>query len=174
MSIEETQLETTTLKSEAPPKGDTGPKLVHRVPLVVVLAVAVFFLLKSYQLSIGSLTEPGPGMWPFVVSLALMLAVVCALIVEKGSYFESFDGGTVLAILGIISLGGFVVLFSHTGMILPGVLFLVFWLRFLGKESWRLSALIAVGSTLAAYFLFVVGLGVIFPDDIIAQLWGGR
>ena len=49
----------------------------------------------------------------------------------------------------------------------PTLLLLFAWLRFLGRESWLSSAVIAVASTAVAYALFIIGLGVPLPHLIV-------
>ncbi|NUQ90863.1 MAG: tripartite tricarboxylate transporter TctB family protein, partial [Glycomyces artemisiae] len=57
-------------------------------------------------------------------------------------------------------------LFEVVGFELPTLLLLFAWLRFLSRESWLTSAVVAVSATAVAYALFILGLGVPLPHII--------
>jgi len=65
--------------------------------------------------------------------------------------------------LGVLSLGVFVVLFDVVGFQIPTLLLFVFWLKFLGGESWRTTLIISMLSTIGFYVLFVTLLGIPLP-----------
>lgn len=98
--------------------------------------------------------------------LGAVLAASSAVLLIFGRRAEDYEKltGRVLAIaLGVVSLGLFVVLFQRVGFELPTLLVFVFWLRFLGGESWRTTILVATGTTAAFYVLFIVVLGTSLP-----------
>ena len=152
----------------------TPSRLVSSIPLIAVLAIALGFYVQTRDMKLGTLAEPGPAMWPMILILGLVGVSILGLSVNLTEGIERFNSGSLQVMAGIVGLCLFVVLFSHTGMILPGILFLTFWLRVLWRETWQLSVAIAAGSSLLGYFLFVGLLGVSFPPDLIAGLWGGR
>lgn len=133
----------------------------------VPLALGVAALLASLNLPVGSLTRPGSGFWPLVVSVALIassLAVFASGADEDEEPFtrESLRTGAVLA--GLVA---FVVLFTYFGFVLPATLLLVFWLRWISHESWRMTVAVTVSAVTVFYVLFAIVLGVPFPYDII-------
>lgn len=151
-----------------------APRWNGRAPLLVLLAVGGVFLALALQMEWGSLAEPGPGLWPTIVAVVLVVITLAALVVENGRYAEKFTVDSGRALVGFVLLVATAWAFSYVGLILAGTLFLLIWLRFLSDESWRLSIPVAVAAPLACHALFVVALGVYLPDDVVAQLWGGR
>lgn len=134
---------------------------------VVPLAIGVFFMVRAYQLSIGELTDPGPGLWPFIASAVIVVSSVVALVVGSDNEgYERFTSGIATVALGLLSLGVFILLFEQIGFVIPGFLTLVFWLRFIGGESWRLTLIISGIAILAFYVVFVVLLGVPIPSGV--------
>ena len=147
---------------------------IYRLGSIVALAVSVFFVASAYQLSLGSLTEPRPGLWPFLVGLAMAASSVALLFTDDREDYQRFTGRFRFIIFGLLSLAAFIVAFAFLGFILPGFLTFVFWLRFLGEEPWGRALGLAALFTALFYILFVLLLRVPFPDDVVAMLWGGE
>lgn len=148
---------------------------MYRLGGLVALAVGVFFMVSAYQLSFSLPMQPGPGpgAWPFLVSAVMVASSTIVLLTDRGEDYERFTGRVGVIGLGLASLAVFIVAFAFLGFILPGFLTLAFWLRFLGGESWRTTLLLSVLFTAIFYVLFVPLLGVPFPRDVVAILWGG-
>lgn len=148
---------------------------MYRLGGLATLAVGVFFMVGAYQLSFSLPTQPGPGpgLWPFLVSVVMVASSVVVLFTDRREDYERFTGRVGIIGLGLASLVVFIVAFAYVGFILPGFLTLAFWLRYLGGESWRTTLLLSVLFTAIFYVLFVPLLGVPFPDDVVAILWGG-
>jgi putative tricarboxylic transport membrane protein len=147
---------------------------IYRLGSIVALAVSVFFVVSAYQLSLGSLTEPRPGLWPFLVGLVMAASSVALFFTDDRGDYPRFTGRFRFIILGLLSLAAFIVAFAFLGFILPGFLTFVFWLRFLGEEPWGRALGLAALFTALFYILFVLLLRVPFPDDVVAMLWGGE
>lgn len=151
-----------------------GVSRAYRLGSIVALAVSVFFVVSAYQLSLGSLTEPRPGLWPFLVGLVMAASSVALFFTDDREDYQRFTGRFRFIIFGLLSLAAFIVAFAFLGFILPGFLTFVFWLRFLGEEPWGRALGLAALFTALFYILFVLLLGVPFPDDVVAMLWGGE
>lgn len=140
------------------------------VPLVLGIVASI----GAYELAIGQLNKPGPGLWPFLLSVLL---VVCSLVllvkdVRKDSY-EKFTGKTKLVIYTIIAVAIFIVIFKYIGMAVAVVGLLLFQLRVVGAEKWKMSLLVTAGMTIACYVLFAVWLKIPFPGLLSLLLEGG-
>jgi hypothetical protein len=160
-----------TPPTAAPQRGDW---LIARLPFLVALGIGIYFAVGSYDLDIGSLRAPDSGLWPFIVSVILISCSVGGMFAADRADIEPFDRTVIRPLLGLIVLCLFVVLFEETGLLLTGSLVLFFWFKFLAREGWLMAVALAVGASTVAYLLFVVILGARLPDDLIAQLWGGR
>lgn len=160
--------------AEHPPTRGAG-WIASKVPLLVTIGVATLFHTQMGDMKVGSLTEPGPGFWPRVLILGIILLSLLGFVADLKDGIEPFElPGTVRVLGGFAALAAFVLVFESTGMILAGIVFLMLWLKGLNGESWRLSLMLAAITPLLTYLLFVEALGVRFPEDLIASLWGGR
>lgn len=149
--------------------------IASKVPLLVTIAAALVFHLQMGEMEVGSLTDAGPGFWPRVLVLGIIVVSVLGFVADLRDGVEPFRlEGTTRVLAGFAMLAAFVFIFENTGMILAGFVFMMLWLKGLNRESWRLSLAISVAAPLVCYLLFVVALGVRLPEDIVASLWGGR
>jgi putative tricarboxylic transport membrane protein len=146
---------------------------LHRVGPVLLLALGVGALVGSLGLSLGSLTAPGPGLWPFVVALLLTGTALVLVVVDDPADYEPFTRGSARIAGGLAGLAVFVAAFEVIGFLLPAFLMLLLWLRVFGREPWRWAVGLALAGSLGLYLLFDSVLGVRFPDDVVAGLVGG-
>jgi putative tricarboxylic transport membrane protein len=133
------------------------------VPLVIGVAAGIM----SVNLGIGTLPAPGPGMWPLVVSVAMVIvSAVLVLQSRPRGDEELFTKDVVTVAIAAASLLAYAFLFELVGFEVPTVALLVLWLKGLGRESWRLTAVVSIAATAALYLLFITGLGVSLPHLI--------
>ncbi|KAB2340420.1 tripartite tricarboxylate transporter TctB family protein [Actinomadura rudentiformis] len=130
------------------------------VPLVIGAIAAVL----SWQLGVGGLADPGPGMWPLVVSVAMVVfAAVQVLRSQPTGTEEKITGDALIVVVAVLSLAGYALLFERVGFEIPTVALLVLWLKVLGRESWRVTVALSLTATVAVYLLFITALGVSLP-----------
>ncbi|MCE7011280.1 tripartite tricarboxylate transporter TctB family protein [Kibdelosporangium philippinense] len=134
-------------------------RAVAGVPPILLGLVALWF---AADLDFGSLTNPGPGLWPVVVSVVLVAAGI-AIIVEARPDTEGFTRGAITVVIAAVSLGVYAYLFELTGFEIPTILLLALWLKAFGQESWLVTGIVSVVATAAAYALFILGLRVPLP-----------
>ncbi|TCO44522.1 tripartite tricarboxylate transporter TctB family protein [Kribbella antiqua] len=131
---------------------------------VVTGLIGVAGVVGSLGLGLGRLTAPGPGLWPFVVSVVITtLSVVLALTGRRGTDTEKFSRASVMTAIAVLTLVLLALLLPLIGFEIPSLLLTFVWLRFLGKESWRSSIAISVATVAAFYLLFVVLLQIPLP-----------
>lgn len=152
------------LEEERPPAGGPGYQTAASI-VGIVVGVGAAVLARGYGL--GSLREPGPGLWPFVVSVVITVLSVLLLVVGRRlTDAEKFTRASVLAGVGALTFIAFGLLMPLIGVEIPAVALGVIWLRFLGGESWRSTAIISVVTTVVFYFLFLYGLRIPLPHLI--------
>lgn len=164
MTVELVKPDETEPPEDGPPPG--GPVLALAAGVIPVLIGLVTFWFAR-DLRLGSLTDPGPGLWPAIVSV--LLVGIGAWIVygaRTAADTEAFTRETRAVCVGAASLAVYTYLFELVGFEIPTVLLLALWLKFLGNEGWLLTAIVSVLSTVAAYLLFITGLGVPLPHLI--------
>lgn len=120
----------------------------------------------SLQLPLGTLTRPGPGLWPLVVSVGLVASSALVLAGRDGEH-EPFTADSMPIAYALGGLVLFVVLFSMFGFVLPAALLLAGWLRFISRESWAVTAAVTLSAVTIFYVLFALLLDVHFPFDLV-------
>lgn len=144
-----------------PPAAGTVTNLVTAAAVVALGGAA---LVGSLGLGMGSPSNPGPGTWPAVVSaLLVILGIVLAFQARRTSDAEKFTRAAFRVLAAIGSMVAFVAFIGVIGFEIPAALLALFWLRILGRESWRLSIIMSLGITVVFYLLFVVALQVTIP-----------
>jgi len=155
---------------EPPPASTRGRLIAAAVPLVVGAAA----LVNSILLGLGSLTDPGAGLWPAGASSLMIVGSVLLLVrwrlINDG---ERFSGrGLVTIGLGLVLAGVYVILFGGVGP-WPGTgfewataLMLALWLKLIGRESWLMTAAVSVGVTAGLHLLFIELLKAPIPHTI--------
>ena len=68
------------LADERPPAGGAAYQVVAAV---VVLAIGLGATILAYGYGLGSLRRPGPGLWPFMVSVLIVVLAVVLLVVGR-------------------------------------------------------------------------------------------
>jgi hypothetical protein len=150
-----------TLAEERPPAG--GP-VYQVVGALVALAVGVGGVVLSIDYGLGSLRSPGPGLWPFIVSVVITGMALGVLVVGRHiNDTEAFSHASVLPVVGVITFVILGMLMPVIGFEIPSLLLCVVWLRFLGGETWRSTAMVSVATVAAFYFLFLYGLRIPLP-----------
>ena len=124
-------------------------------------------------MGIGSLRDPGAGFWPLTICLTiLVLAFVAGIqsfIAKNQVAFNREEMRNPM--LAIISIFLYALTIGYVGYLLPTMALMLFWLRVIGRESWKMSAMIGVFITTLFYIVFSYLLGVPFPPEIFVELF---
>ncbi len=152
--------------------------------LVMALAMAVFSLYlmwKSTELPIGWLPGEGPGggAFPFWLSLGMLLCCVSIIVrwIARASppsqstetYMTPETVKWFLLVAG--SLTAMIALIHVIGVYGAVPLFLVFYVRFLGRHSWTTTGALAVCTPVAAFFFFEIALKKTLPKGFTEPLF---
>jgi hypothetical protein len=149
------------LADERPPAGGAAYQVISAA-VVLVLGVGAAVLARGYGL--GSLREPGAGLWPFVVAIVIAaLAVVLLVIGRTLDDAEKFTRASFLVLAGGATFVGLGLALPAIGFEIPAVALCIVWLRFLGGESWRSTIVISLCTTAAFYLLFLYALRIPLP-----------
>ena len=146
---------------EQPPAA--GP-LTNAVTAVVLVGIGVVAVIASLALGVGTAAEPDSGMWPLLLGGALVVLGAALLVrFRQPSDTERFTGSSWLVLAGLATMVFFVVVIEYIGFEIPATLLCFAWLRFLGRESWRLSIVGSVALVAVFYAIFVGALSVPIP-----------
>ena len=122
---------------------------------------------------------PGSGFWPFWLSLIMLLCCIWTGVnwwrrktppsQSDARFMDDLArrnmllvGGGLIAFLGLIEVIGF-----YGGMFV----FLIYYLRFLGKRSVVETALISVGTPVFSFFFFDVAMRIVLPKGYLEPLF---
>lgn len=134
----------------------------------IILCLGIFSLILSFQYSYSGIVGPGPGFFPFWLSLILVILAPLYMyesFKEKNTSNEEWPKGeSMKRILFIImTLILFLILFILFGYIVASVFFLA--LLFYKEYKWYTTAMMSVGITAIMYFLFNTLLKVYLPTS---------
>lgn len=149
------------LEEDRPPAGGPAYQVVGAL---VALVVGIGGAVLAHGYGLGSLRRPGPGLWPFVISVVIVVLAVTLLVTGRRLVdSEAFTRASVLPAVGILTFIGLGALLPVVGFEIPALALCVVWLRFLGGETWRSTVLTSVLTVAAFYFLFLYGLRIPLP-----------
>lgn len=145
--------------------------------LAGILALfSVYLMVKSAELPIGFVPERGPGggAWPFWLS-AIML-VCCGMIAfnwwrrtsppsrSEEPFLDAYGWRMVILVGGALIV--FVALIEVISMYGAIAVFLLYYLRFLGRHSWALSVTIALATPILFFFFFEGAMRITMPSGM--------
>jgi putative tricarboxylic transport membrane protein len=135
---------------------------------VVGAAVALFIgiggAVLAYGYGLGSLREPGPGLWPFIISVVIAVLSVALLVIGRRlTDSERFTRSSLQPVVGTVTFVVLALLMPMTGFEIPSVALCIVWLRFLGGETWRSTIVTSLVTTAVFYVLFLYGLRIPLP-----------
>lgn len=131
---------------------------------LTLLVVGLIGMALSYDLGLGSMMAPKPGLWPFLTCSVVALTAVLIAPLDRAGDYDRWDRRTFRVLAGIGVLIGFIVLFGAVGFLVSATIMAVAWIRFFGRESWATSLIIATTGCVGLFLLFDVVLGVPFPE----------
>jgi hypothetical protein len=153
--------------AQVPEEADRPPPagpLANLVTAALALAVGIAAAIGSVALGVGTAGAPGPGTWPLLVSVVMVvLTAVLALRARHTDDAERFTRSSWQVLFALATMVGFVAVIGTIGFEIPAALLMLAWLRFLGRESWRVSILTSVAAVGAFYLIFVAALSVRIP-----------
>ncbi|WP_430790741.1 tripartite tricarboxylate transporter TctB family protein [Actinoplanes sp. G11-F43] len=133
-------------------------------PAANLIAASVVVLLGGVAIAGANSFGEGPGTWPMIVGVALVvLGLALAIRARRDEPPERFTRDSLLVVAAVASMIAFVAVITTIGFEIPTVLLALVWLRFLGRETWRTSIVVSLGTVVVFYALFVGALDVTIP-----------
>jgi hypothetical protein len=142
---------------------------------------SIYLMVKSSELDIWYIKGEGPGggFWPFWLS-AIMLVCTGLIAVNwlrrtsppsRSTDVMIDDYGMRMLVLVGGGLAVFIGLVYFVGMYGATFLFLVYYIRFLGRHSWATTLAIAIGVPVFLFFFFDVSMRLILPKGYLEPLF---
>jgi putative tricarboxylic transport membrane protein len=142
---------------------------------LALLLVAVFAWAAARDLPLGTLHQPGAGFFPKI--LAVLVGALAAILIVRGALLAapSVGGlwpehsGLLRVALMLGALLGYVGILEPIGYVLSTAGLFVVLLRWVGRQSWPMTALVAVAASVGSYLFFARWLLVSLPAGFWVQ-----
>lgn len=122
-------------------------------------------------LKIGSISQPGPGLFPLICGVGIVILCLLWLFQHRGNCTESeplwCEGNWKAPSLAVLIMVVYTAAMEDLGYVPSTFLFLIAWQKIIEREKWPKTAAIAVLGTLSMYALFVYLLKVALPEGIL-------
>lgn len=157
---------------------------VRSAELLVAVVLAIMsagIMWKSTELNIGWVTGSGPGggAWPFWLATGMLLTSIWTIVrwfrrvTPQSRSNEIFISADTLAVVGPVVVGLVLLLgLSHfIGMYISAFLFMIGFVRFLGRHTWFMTMCLAIGAPVVMFCLFEWALSTSLPKGISEPLF---
>ena len=149
-------------------------KRAHQVTAVLCIVFAAFVMRRSLAMKLYTPLGPGPGFFPFWLSL--LFGALAAIMLAQAALGRSEPGSTdllatragyrrIAAILG--ALVGAIALMGPLGFRLTSLAFYLFLLTTLSRPTWILTLVIAVAGSFGVYYMFAHLLRITLPVGLL-------
>ena len=143
-------------------------------PALFWVGLSIFVAVFSHRLGLGNFQNPGPGLMPFLVGIALLLASAFIVVRsfldtrKRNDLVEKVAAGRrrfwkVGLVLGLLFAYG--VVLEKLGYLVSTSLLLIFLFRIAGSQKWRSIVAASVLTVVLTYLVFNF-LGLRFPLGI--------
>ena len=157
---------------------------VRTAELLMAVALALLslaFMVKSAELSIGWVPSrgPGSGAWAFWLSAGMLLAMVTTIArwfigaTPESRSTETFMSRSAVSIVGttVAALVGLLIGTQFIGIYISLLLFLIFFVRIMGRQSWPITLAIALLTPVFIFCLFDWALTIPLPKGYSEPLF---
>ena len=142
----------------------------------VLALLSIYLMYKSTGLPIGYISGEGPGggFWPFWLAFLMFLSTIwIAINWWRGTSPPSQSDEPVLdaygwKMLALVGGGvvGFVALIPIVSMYGAIAIFLLYYVKFLGRHSWFLTLILAIGLPIGFFFFFEGAMRITMPTGM--------
>ncbi len=151
------------------------------VMAIVMAAFSVYLMWKSAELPVGWLEDEGPGggAWPFWLAAIMLICCLWTLVralrrrtpasQSEEAYMDSHALRWFVLVAG--SLAVTIGLIHVIGVYFAILLFLLFYLRFLGRHRWTTTVAISVATPVVTFFFFDVAMRIVLPKGYSEPLF---
>ena len=148
---------------------------------ILTALASIGLMVKSAELNIGWVPErgPGSGAWPFWLSAGMLLASLATIVrwfrklTPESRNLELYMSRDTVVVVGI-SVGAILFLLAAThwiGIYGSLMLFLLFYIKFVGRHSWAMTVALTIGIPVFVFCLFEWALKIPLPKSISEPLF---
>ncbi len=139
------------------------------------MAVGIFISVKSFELGVGGLHQPGAGFFPLVggilltaFSVILLVQSISVKVKSTGAATQDGGGNPRLAVYAFCAVVVYALVFEPLGYILSTFFLVIFLLRIVTPKKWWITVVTSAIISLASYFIFTVLLHSELPEGILS------
>jgi putative tricarboxylic transport membrane protein len=137
------------------------------LPAMIWVAIGGAIAAGAYNLGLGALNRPGPGLFPFVIGVGMALlslsVMATAFRVVKAPVLDTETRRVLPVVAVVAALVFYTVALERIGFVLCTLLFLIGLLGALGRSSWLTALTASVGITVGSYLIFAKLLKINLP-----------
>lgn len=152
------------------------------ISMAIFLALAsIALMVKSADNNIGWIkgAGPGAGAWPFWMAGGMLATSIWTAVrwlrktTPESTNEEPFMGRNTVKIIGItVAALFFLLLATHfISMYLAVMLFLLFYIRVIGRHGWLLTACMVIGAPVVMFCFFEWALSIPLPKGYVEPLF---
>jgi len=145
------------------------------IPAFIWMGLGIAVAVISYELQLGTLRNPGPGLMPFLLGILLSLCSVPILIgslltirnkAKQGD--EGIWSGVEFKrlLLVVFSLVSYAMILEKVGFVIATFFLLIILFKVIGSRKWLFALMTSAIVVLLSYLLFVVFLKVEMPSGL--------
>jgi len=151
-------------------------RIAELVMAIVMGIFSAYLMWKSAELPIGWIEDEGPGggFWPFWLSACMLASCLWMIVnwVRKVSPLSKSNEVYMdaAAFYGFIQIGGSLIvtvaIMQWLGLYVALPLFMIFYIRFLGRHAWAFTAFMAVATPVITFLFFEIVLKITLPKGV--------
>jgi hypothetical protein len=156
-------------------------RIAELIMALVFGVLSMYLMWKSAELPVGWIPEEGPGggAFPFWLSAGMLLCTAWIVVrwwrrssppAQSDEPYMSRES-LVLFLIGAGALTAMVGSVHFIGVYFATPLFLLFYMRVLGRHNWPLTALMAAGTPVVTFFFFEIALKITLPKGYTEPLF---
>lgn len=144
---------------------------------IALMGLSLYFMVYAVALPIGWVPENGPGggAFPFWLSLGMLLCsggILLKSLRKPAGGEPFFDPETRAAVLKVsVAIIVAIAAMSWLGAYVALAGLMVWYLRFFGGHTWRLTGILTVSALLFLFFFFEVTLKILLPKGVTEPLF---
>lgn len=152
-------------------------KWLNRIFSFILVGFAAYIYYSCYELGLGTLQVPGPGLMPaLAAALLFVMSLVIFFLELKGS--RGREGKTSLGwqdltrpLILLISLIGYALLLNILGYLVATFLLMFILFSLTEPQKWHKELVLAAIVSTSSYLIFNKGLHVPLPSGLFFVAW---
>jgi len=156
-------------------------RIAELVMGIMMAVLSAYLMWKSAELPIGWIEGEGPGggFWPFWLAAIMLVSCIWILVrwVRKVSppsrstepYMDSPAIRSFVAVAGPLAIC--IGLIHIVGIYVSVPLFMIYYIRFLGRHSWPTTLSISLATPVVTFFFFDIALRIVLPKGYTEPLF---